>query len=107
MHVAGAVGVMTDRPEFACNRCRNRKVAVPVKPDARLTEGGIGDAPRRAEAAAGSGNNPSGGSIARDRRVAGAPIQHDLVGGPPELLQAAAPLDLLPAVGERQGDRAW
>ena len=34
-------------------------------------------------------------------------VQHDFVGAPSQLLHVAAPLDLLPAVGERQGDRAW
>ena len=106
MPVAWAVGMMTDRPEFARSCRGHRKVAVPVEPDGRLAEGGIGDAPHRAEAAAGPGNNPPGGSVARDRRVAGAPIQNDFAGTSPKLLHVAAPLNLLPVVGEGQHDQA-
>ena len=102
--VAGTVGIVTYGPEIARNR--HHAVAVPVKPDARFTDPARGYAPDGAEAAGGSGNNPSGGDVARDRRVAGHAVQHDFAGTAPQLLRVAAPLDLLSAVGNRQHDAA-
>ena len=42
------------------------------------------------------------GEVAGDRHVAGAAVQCDFVGASPQLLHVAAPLDLLPAVWNRQ-----
>ena len=46
------------------------------------------------------------GEVAGDRHVAGPTIQHEFVGAPPQLLHVAAPLNLLPAVWNRQHDAA-
>ena len=44
---------------------------------------------------------------ARGVHIARPPVQRKLRGTAPQLLRVAAPLTLLPVVGERQGDRAW
>ena len=102
--VSRTIRLMTNGPEIACDRVG--LVAISVKPDGRLAVRGIGDTPNCAVAAAGSRRHSTARDVARNRRVAGAPIQHDFVGAPPQLLHVAAPLDLLPAVWNRQHDAA-